>query len=456
MSDLIARLESLSVTDSTGDWRDVVTRAERVRSRRLRRRLLVAFALALLAVPTIAIGKYYWGFDFLSLAASEEEVPLPQGENTLGYVIDDRVKLPGRPPAKLASPLRPFLHAETPQVVSSADRTKIVYQAWEGPLPPRNRPPLSTPVLRLFDAESGRDDVLAEGAHSPAWRTNGALAYTQAIVRQCCRRPEGGRVGHVVVRRTPEEVPVRWSTFTSDWTQLAWAGRHLIAKARVLRPFKWGGSTVSNQVYAFSGPARSHRLPFQALVAVSPDGRLVLGRTSTLGDRGGIRFYRVVDVGSGRTVATFRKEYSDTGAWLGDTIILTHGAARDPSVLGPHPPGFQPVPGPNYVKVVVLRFSDGALIFERELRLTRDVILATGLRADEVYFGFTPPVFVDRAARQFTTELVVQNILRNRQLDMKRVFLTCDRVEVRCRRGESISFYKGASLVSNPSRPLPD
>jgi hypothetical protein len=457
MSDLIARLESIAPPSAPGDWLDVVARAERQRGQVLRRRLIVAIAVALLALPTIAIANYYWDFDFLSLSATEEEVPVPQGENTLGYVIDDRVKLPGRPPAKLAAHLRGlFVHPRTPLVISSADRSQIVYHAWEGRLPSRRRSPLGTPVLRLFDAQSGQDVVLARGAHSAAWRADGALAYTQAVVRQWRLRRRGGRIGHVVVRSSPQHAPVRWSTFTSEWTPLAWAGRHLIAQARVRRSFKWGGFTQSDQIFAFSGPARSRRLPFQALVAVSPDGRLVLGRTSTLGDRGGIRFYRVVEVASGRTLATLRKEYSDSGAWLGDTIILTHGVTRDPSVLGPYPPGVQPLPGPNYVKVVVLRFSDGVLRFERELRLTRDVILATGLRADQVYFGFTPPAFVDSSARHFTTELVIENILRNRQLEMKRVFLTCDRLELRCRRGASLSLFTGASLVYNPSRPLPD
>jgi hypothetical protein len=454
MSDLIARLGTIAPEPAPGDWLDVVARAERHRSALVRRRLIVAIAVAVLAVPTIAIANHYWDFDFLSLSATEEEVPVPQGENTLGYVIDDRVKLPGRPPAKLAARLRGlFVHPETPLVVSSPDRSKVVYHAWEGRLPSRRRPPLGTPVLRLFDGESGRDVVLARGAHSAAWRADGALAYTQAIVRQWRLRRQGGRIGHIVVRRSLQHAPVRWSTFTSEWTPLAWAGRHLIAKARVLRPFKWGGFTESNQVYAFSGPARSRRLPIQALVAVSPDGRLVLGRTSTLGDRGGIRFYRVIDVASGQILATLHKEYPDTGAWLGDTIILTQGSAR---VLDPGPTGAQLLPGPNYVKVVVLHFSDGVLTFERELRLTRDVILATGLRADAVYFGFTPPAFVDNAARHFTTELVINNTLPNRQLETKRVFLTCDRVELRCRRGESLSLFTAASLAYNPSRPLPD
>ena len=86
------------------------------------------------------------------------------------------------------------------------------------------------------------------------------------------------------------------------------------------------------------------------------------------------------------------------------------------------------------------------------------MIEATGLGAENFEFGFDAPAFVDKAARQFTTELVIHNTLRNRQIENMVVYLTCDRVEIRCRRGRSLDprRIRWSALVSNPSRPLPD
>jgi hypothetical protein len=452
MTDLEHRLHALEGANVSGDWPDVVARGERHRRRTVRRRVLIGIAVAVLAVPAIAIATGYW--DVFSLSATEEEVPLPEGENTLGYVFGDQLHLPGRPPARLAAPLfAPFVYPETGLVVPSPDGRKVVYHAWDGGLPSARRGwPPGTQLLRLFDAESGRDVVLARGAHSVAWRGDGVLAYTRALVpRWSARRQSGGLFGHVVVRRSPREAPVRWSIFASRWSSLVWAGRHLIAQAHVRKPSKLGGFYVSDQLWAFSGPLRGRRLQLKSLVAVSPDGRFVLGRTSTLGDMGGEDLLRLVDVATGRIVGTLHRSGAP-GAWSGDTIIMPTGLAPGP--IEDFPKG---IVLSHHIEVVVLRYADGKLAFEREVKLTRDVIQATGLRADEFYFGFRPPAFVDKAGRQFTTELMIENVTRKRQIQPKRVYLTCDLVEIRCRRGHSLEpLWRSAALVYNPSRPLPN
>jgi hypothetical protein len=453
MSDLIGRLETIGGGAAPGDWVDVVARAERHRSRQLRRRVVIAIAVALLAIPTVAIATHYW--DLLSLSATEEEVPLPQGESTLGYVIGDRLQLPGRPPAKLAAPLlAPFLHPETRLVVPAADRRSVVYHSWEGSVAPTRRPPRGAPVLRLFDAETGRDVLLARGAHSVAWRADGVLAYARVSAREWS--PGAGRIGHIVVRPAVQRPAVRWSTSASEWSGLAWAGRHLVAQAAVKVPHAEPGSYVTEySLHAFSGPGRSRKLPVSTLIAVSPDGRFVLGRASRQGGSGSETVMRLVEVATGRVVDTIVQS-GGPGDWSGDTIILTTGFAPEP--FGPGPRGVQLVPGADHVKIIVLRHSDGKLALERELRLSRDVIQATGLRAAQFYFGFDAPAFVDKAARQFTAELVIHNTLRNRQIETMLVYLTCDRIELRCRRGRSLTprSIRWSSLVTNPSRPLPD
>lgn len=457
MTDLEHRLKTLCDDAASGDWSDVVARGERHRRRTVRSRVLTGIAVAVLAVPAIAIATGHW--DVFSLSATEEEVPLPEGENTLGYVFGNQLHLPGHPPARLAAPLfAPLAYPETGLVVPSPDGRKVIYHAWEGGWPPRTRASPGTPLLRLFDADSGRDVVLARGAHSVAWRSDGVLAYARALVPVwSSRRPGGGLFGHVVVRRSPREAPVRWSTFASRWSSLVWAGRHLIAQAHVRKQIDLGqpgagNFYVSDQLWAFSGPLRGRRLPLQSLVAVSPDGRFVLGRTSTLADTGGgDLLVRLVEVATGRIVSTI-KRLGGPGAWSGDTIIMPTGLAPGP--IKDFPKG---IVLSDHVEVVVLRYADGKLAFDREVKLTRDVIQATGLQADEFYFGFRPPAFVDKAGRQFTTELMIENVLRNRQIQPKRVYLTCDLIEVRCRRGHSLEpLWRSAALVSNPSRPRRD
>jgi hypothetical protein len=158
-----------------------------------------------------------------------------------------------------------------------------------------------------------------------------------------------------------------------------------------------------------------------------------------------------VDVATGRIVGTLRRSGAP-GDWSGDTIIMPTGLAPGP--VQDFPMG---IVLSHHIEVVVLRYADGKLAFEREVKLTRDVIRATGLRADEFYFGFRPPAFVDKAGRQFTAELLIENIVRNRQIQTKRVYLTCDLIEIRCRRGHSLEpLWRSAALVSNPSSPLRD
>jgi hypothetical protein len=459
MSDLIARLEALAPVAAPGDWLDVVARAERKRRRMLRRRLVAAVAVAVFAVPTIAIATRYW--DALSLTSTPEEVPLPQGESTLGYVIGDRLHLPGRPPAKLGAPLvAPFVHPETRLVVPSPDRAKVVYHSWDGDLNLRTRPPRGVPVLRLFDAETGRDVVIARNASSPAWRSDGALAYTRlrATEEEIARRRLRIRLGDVMVRPGPRRPAARWSTFASPWRVLAWAGRHLLAQAAVSKPDRRFGVTFTeNQLHAFSGPGRSRRLPVGNLIAVSPDGRYVLGHAlghaSPQRRQGSDSLLRIVEVATGRILDEI-VQTRGPGAWAGDTILLVTGFVSEP--IPPGPGGVQVLPGPDHVEVIVLRFSEGKLIVERELRLSRPVIEATGLRASNFYFGFEAPAFVDEEARQFTAKLVIYNTLKNRQLEEGHVYLTCDRIEFRCRRGRSLNprEVRWSSLVTNPSRPL--
>jgi hypothetical protein len=461
MSDLITRLEALGGPAVPGDWTDVVARAQRVRSRALRRRLIVSIAVVLLAVPTIAIATGHW--DVFSLTATEEDVPLPQGENTLGYAIGDRLYLPGRPPVKLAVPFRPppfiapgFTTSDDALLVPSHDGRKVAYHAWEGDWR------RGTSVLRVFDTESGSDRVIDRGAHSPAWRRDGALAYTRAVVPEWDPRKRGnsgGRVGHLVVRRNLASPALVWSRHQpQDWRPLAWAGRFLIARGSITVTDDETSVRVP-RLYAFSGLLSRISLPLDDLVAVSPDGRLVIGEASPLPQGGGESVLRVVQVQSGQILATLdpRRDPdletwsgAQPGIWSGATVLVPTGFATRPVTI-PTWEGDRVIEGPDTTAVVAFRYEDGALTVDQELKLKREIVEATGLRrVDNMFTG--RPVFVDQEERQFT-----QPIRASVNGRFTSFYVTCDRVEKRCRRGRTLQpDSPWTALMFNPSRPLPD
>ncbi len=441
MTELEERLATLAEKDVEGDWAEVVTRAAR-RRRRVRRQkaLLAVVAAVLLAVPTIAIAT--GNGDLLSLSSTEDVVPTAKSETSLGYAFGDELHLPGRPRARLANPvLAPFLGKETPLLIPSPDGRRILYNAWEHA---KGHPEDGTPLLRVFDSATSRDVVLERGAQAAAWRADGRIAYEKALVplyRNTAKGTTGGRIGHVVVRHSLDEPPVRWSRLPTEYIVHAWAGAHLIVSARTSNVFL--GRQPAGGVYAFSGPGRVRRLPLGGFTAVSPDGRLVLGAAGAPDDFGERSRLRVVDAQSGRVRAELDlgrlrmpelgsglRSGIGAGSWRRDTIILEIGLGEVSGLL-------------------VLRYREGQLSVEQVLRLNREVAEATGLQGP-ILIHFGQPVFVDEAAREFIVELtLLQTGDRPTSL-----FLTCDRISHHCRRGRSLEpLTKWAALVYNPSRP---
>jgi hypothetical protein len=464
MSDLIARLESVAPVAAPGNWDDVLARAEGLHRRTVRKRLLVAIAVALLAVPTIAIATGHW--NLFSLTATDEEVPLPEGEAKLGYVVGNEVRLPGRRPSKLAGSVGAYMGSQNPLVVPSADGRTLVYHTWVRELD-RRRGALksATNFLRSFDAETGRDELLERGAAAAAWRRDGALAYLRPTVpefRNNRRGWRGARFGHIVVRRSLTAPAVRWTTTEAAWVPLAWAGNVLLAQSTVASS---GAGSFPSGVWAFLGADRGRPLPFHTLIAVSPDGRLVLGVGSK---DGSTTVMNVVEPATGRTVvSTTADELPGVDKDGIDRILvvpLGGGSWADDTIIGPSGPGHaiggvidfnrpETLEREGEAGLSVLRFSDGKLSIDRTLKLTGAVAEATGLPHRNDMFEFVRPVFVDSVGRQFTSELRVIP-KSGRPLFF---FVTCDIVDERCRRGRVRKpFSTRTALVYNPSRPLPD
>ena len=429
-SELEKRLHALRTDDAEWeDWSELLRRGDRQRSRRTRRRgLVLAFAVLVLALPTIAIA--FGRGDFLLLSQTDEEVPRPVSEEArLGYTIGDELRLPGRPAVKLAdSVLAPFLGKRAALVVPSPDGRRIAYHTWD-----EDGPEAGTPVLRVFNIAAGRDEVLERGAQALAWSRDGRIAYVKALVPRYENSPQdrgGGRIGHVVVREALGAPAVRWTSLPTEYVAEAWAGPWLIVSARpsniFFRPQPEGG------VYAFSGPQRSRRLPLADVLAVSPDGRYVIGAAGPPDDFTARSRLRVVDITTGRVAFELNLRSGDysSGSWVGRTIILGSGGTRAGSLI-------------------VLSYEARRLELVRPLKLTEEIAEATGLEPP-LSLTFGQPVFVDAEAREFMVEVTLLQIgVRGTSL-----WLTCDRIAQSCRKGRSIEPpTRWASLVFNPSRP---
>jgi hypothetical protein len=221
-------------------------------------------------------------------------------------------------------------------------------------------PDINHPTLRLYDPAGDTDTVFAADASTPAWRSDGAIAYAQ-------HEPAPGKIPEFAitleVRASATAAPVAWD---DSYQPIAWAGKTLIASTF------FGDANGIQTLLAFSGPHDSHALGKGALLAISPDGSQVLIADGAAPD--GIPsspILHVVDVASGAIGATLDLRQvtpaglatgvivpGGAGDWLGDRIVF-------PAPAGP----------------VVLDASDGRLSLAKVARFTGD----RGLRGAEYH-----------------------------------------------------------------------
>jgi hypothetical protein len=256
------------------------------------------------------------------------------GANVFG-LEEEAVRLASPPVAPLAGWL-------TPAAVPSPDGRYLAYNAWkelrhddpalswaDQGIEPGD--PLATPSLRLYDAATGADEVLEEGAFSVAWRADGALAYFKGAERDY--RAGVPYVGGVYVRTSPEAEPQRWSSARGRYIVAGWAGETLVAYR------EREGEALD--VLAFDGPSRMRVLaPRSGLVALSPDGQKALIEQGPAQGRPNMR---VVDVASSKVVAKLDLTRIDpavgvvgyAGDWRGDRVVASSASGLAVFRIGP-------------------------------------------------------------------------------------------------------------------------
>jgi hypothetical protein len=238
------------------------------------------------------------------------------------------VGLAGNPVQLDAPPVAPLAGWLTPAGVPSPDERHLAYNAWHELRPDDPRlswsdqgiepgDHLATPSIRIYDSETGHDEVLEQGAFSVAWHTDGAIAYFRGAERDY--RAAVSYVGDVVVRPSLDSAPHVWSNERARYIVVAWAGTKLIAYR------EHEGEALD--VVVFDGPGEMRVLARDsALVALSPDGQQAFVER---GPAQGRPVVRVLEIASGRTAAALDLTKIDpavgavsySGDWLGPRVV---------------------------------------------------------------------------------------------------------------------------------------
>jgi hypothetical protein len=297
----------------------------------------------------VALNKLWLLSVVLALAASAcgaaekttapREAARPHGIYSVGATVfgigDGSVRLATPPVAPLAGWL-------TPAAVPSPDRRYLAYNAWKEL---RHDDPefswsdqgiergdaLATPAIRVYDATTGTDQMLEEGAFSIAWRDDGALGYFKGA--ESSYRAGVVYDGDVFVRSSLQGEPVRWSPVRGRYIVNGWAGKTLVAYR------EREGEALD--VVALDGPGRMRILASDsALVALSLDGRQAFVEQ---GPAHGRPTVRILEVATGKQVAELDLTRIDpavgavgyAGDWRGGRVVASSASGLAVFRVGP-------------------------------------------------------------------------------------------------------------------------
>jgi hypothetical protein len=262
--------------------------------------------------------------------------------------------------------------------------------------------PIATPSLHVVDAANGHDEVLAQGAYSVAWRSDGAVAYVEGV------RPafSAGRefAGRVVVRRGLHAPAEAWTPEPARYVVYGWAGDRLL----VYRMSE--GEHLDT--YVLDGPGRARLLAPGTVVALSPDGaRAFIVSPEASG-------VRVLDVANGSESAALDVRTANpslawvaySGSWTGDHVVASTNTG-----------------------LAVFRVRPSAIDLEQVLTVPNATV--------------QEPRFVADDAREIEAVLAVggDGAATNALVD-------CDRVARSCTQGDAAPAREWLRLVANPSR----
>jgi hypothetical protein len=256
----------------------------------------------------------------------------------------------------------------------------------------RNGDVLGLPSLRFRDS-AGHDVLLARGAYSAAWRSDGAIAFVSGV--EPAFRAGQAYNGQVVVRDGVHKRDVVWAGEPAHYVVYRWAGQRLL--------FYRVGLGEKLELLVADEPGDVRPLADGSAIAVSPDGTqvAVVGQDGTN--------VRVLDIASGRELAWLDvttanpplRWISYSGSWVGEHIVA-------PSSSG----------------LAVLRAEGGSLSLEQSLSL------------DQAQFpiGIQEPRFTDDDGDEITAVADVPPAAGDQGTSS---LLQCDRIARTCDRGPS-------------------
>ena len=417
---LAASLTALAPT-SGGDWGDVIARSDAIGNLRRRRRRIAALVIAITmfvlgAGTTLAVGRQFFGFT---------DQPPKKGRSPLVVVVGRTVTGLPSGPAYLTEVPNNFLSGwSTPAAVLSPDANQIAYSAWTR----KKKEPL---VLRLFSTE-GTDAIFAEGGYTPAWRSDGALAYARLI------RPidlTHRRVANVFVRTTVSKDASKWSRKPAVYMVYGWAKRKLLAysehECEVL------------EILVFDGPGKSRSLGYGDIVAIDPSGEMVAISPNACDDDRPSGSLRIVRLRDGRVLAQLEASkiaaaagklaphvsaYVDfSGSWRGNEIAAFVNIAAV-------------VRGVDVFRfgVAFFHYAHGRLSLEQMMR------------APKRFTMWHEPVFLNRKGTRFAAIGELTDLTYGKTGAQ---LIICDRTTKVCKSGKKTKWR--IAVVRNVSRPQP-
>ena len=311
-----------------------------------------------------------------------------------------------------------------PVAVESDDRALVAYSAWRQiaeikPDEPgqglRVGDPVGVPSIRLYDATTRKDTLVAAGAYSPALSQDGELAFVKSedrIVRE--NRPY---VGQILVGDARKRSFAQWTSDVARYSTYGWAGDFLLVYRQL-------PDSEARDLYAFAGPQDSHLVaPDANVIAVAPDGARAL---VTVGRRM-VEVVRVADGAVESSLALDGPGIAEAGSQSTPHALMYSG-----SWLGDH------VVANSDTGLVVLDVSDG-------LRIA--AVFATPFP-----HGIIEPTFTDETHIVGWADLTPVSVAKHAEPAYDHALVACDLAASTCSAGPTQPARAWTRWIGNPSR----